>query len=121
MITRWHIKLYWFTIIFLGMFLIFLSIPNQVSISSDNQKSRDAKISDLASQSASATSTLERSKISRQYSTLKKKDSHSMDGDKIITLIPVKITLLVAMIAMIYFVIQNIWYRQKNLKTSGEA
>lgn len=102
------------------MFLIFLSIPDQISISSGDQKSHDSKVSNLASKSAGATSTLERSKISRQYSTLMKKKSRSMGGDDMITLIPVKVTLLVAMIALIYVFIQSIWYRQKNLLADKE-
>jgi uncharacterized membrane protein (UPF0182 family) len=119
MITRWHIKIYWFTIIFLFMVLVFLSIPDHISLSSGNQKSRDSKINDLASQYAGATSAKERAQVGRQYNTLMKKKSRTVGGTGTVTLLPVKIFLIVTMIVMIYIIFQSIWYRQKNLKTRG--
>ena len=118
MISRWHVNVYWYSIVVMGLFLIFLMIPNSVNIS--KVKSYDKQVRELADKNLKAQSASERAAIARKYSMLEKNKGSNMKSS-IINMIPFKVILLIVMSLFVYLILQRIWVRRKPTEMQEET
>jgi len=93
------------------MLLLVLILPNTLVITRATQNSYDSKIGKLADQNLKATSSKERSKVSRQYYSLNKQ-KEKQSGNFVINMIPSKIILILLMGIFAYSIIRIVWYHR---------
>ena len=111
MISKWHVKVYWYTILTMIIFIVFIMIPDSATVSKTPPDNYNTQMKKLASDNLKSKSAFDRARVSRKYYNLQKqKDMKS--SEVTFNFIPLKFLLVLVMCLFTYLVIQNFWARR---------
>ncbi len=111
MISKWHVKVYWYTILTMIIFMVFILIPDKAIVSKTPADNYNKQMNKLAEDNLKATSSSDRARVSRKYTNLhKQKDMKS--AEVTFNFIPFKFLLLLVMCMFTYLVFSNFWIRR---------
>lgn len=111
MISKWHVQVYWYSILTMILFMIILILPDSKIISKTPPDNYNKQMSKLADANLKANTAAERGKIARQYTNLHKQKSKKSE-EVTFNFIPFKFLLLIAMGTFTYLIIKNFWARR---------
>ena len=95
----------------LAMLLILLILPNTLVRTKTSANSYNSKMDKLAEQNLKATTSQERAKTARRYSSLKTQNEKK-SGNNEINLVPVKVMLILLMAIFTYTITRLLWVRR---------